>query len=211
MDIAEAKKALRKAAANLLAHKEGANKRIATLEKQQAELREGAERARAAGEAELEAEARAALETTEARLATDRELLSTLERDYADSMRELEELDAANSDAERARLVSAVNDLVGGDPVLESFGDRALENARRGIYELEARVELDRELSAERAQEQDLSQRLAALDEVDADTAARAELAKLKAQRRTSNLPEAPDDTADDEGPAAKPKKKRTL
>jgi len=211
MEIAEAKKQLKRAAAALMVKRDETRAEVAALEEKAAQLADGEARAQAAGEAALLAEVRTARGDVEERLALQRDLLATLEHDLSESLRELEALDGVASEGERARLMSQVARLTGSDPFAISPEARALENARDGIAELEARLEVEREMAADADSARDLERRLAALDREDRDAAARAELEALKAKRRGAAKPEpsAEADASDDPAPSKRPK--RTL
>lgn len=214
MEIAEAKKALKQAAAALLVKKEQTQAEVKALEARATELADGEARASAAGDADLLSDVRSARADVEQRLRLQSELLASLEKDLADSLAELRNLDGLVGQSERARLVGTVGRLTDNDPFAPSAEDRALANARDGILEMEARAEVHAEMAAEAQRDSDVEQRLAALDQQDKDAAARAELAALKAARKgQGSAPAASEPAADTPSsePAPPKKPKRTL
>ena len=205
--LAEAKAALKKAAAAQMVRKERHEAKVAQLKARRAELADGEARAEAAAEPELLADVRRALVSLDEALALEEDLLATAEHDLQESLRELNEIPDLARKMERATLKREVLSTTTSDPFAVSAEDRALENARNAIAELEARVEIESELAAESQQERDLQRRLRALDREDKDAAARAELEALKAAKQNKPSSQASDGDAS----APKKKPKRTL
>ncbi len=211
MDISQAKKALKVAAARLTVKKQAADATIARLEVRQTELKDGLAQAKSAGESQLAADVGQALEGIESQLASQLDLRCSIESSLQDTLREHQGADGLKSQLEREQLQATVSQLSTSDPFEPSAEDRALSNAREGISDLQAQVQLDRELGAEARQDRELEGRLRALRSEDPDAAARAQLAELKAARsaRPSDGPEVSADEAAGQTPPKKPK--RTL
>lgn len=132
------------------------------------------------------------------------EQLDVAEADYQGALKEFRDLAELAKDYEGDALRAQVRSASSPDPFMPSAVDRALENVRNHIGELEARVSLNADL--ERAgKEQRVQER------VDREAAAREQLAALKAKKR-GELP-APKSEGEGEGdePTEPPKKKRTL
>jgi hypothetical protein len=126
------------------------------------------------------------------------EQVDVAEADYQGALTELRELADLAKDFEQEQLRGVVRNASSSDPFSPSAVDRALENVRNHIGELEARVSLDREL-------QGVAQEPRVQERVDKDAALREQLAALKAKKRSdSAAPEGEPETPP-------PPKKRTL
>jgi hypothetical protein len=188
--LAQAKAALKKAAASQLARKE-------RLEEELQRLR----RALALQPDDTLAEAVAEKES----------LLATVEHDLQESLQELRSFDGLKDDLRRATLQREVGRLTTEDPFAPSAEARALENVRGHIETLDAQAEVMAELGAEAKASEDARRKLARMDAESREAAAKAQLAALKAARQKAPAPGA-DPAADPEAPPAPPTKpKRTL
>lgn len=179
MDISDAHKTVKKAAAALTVKKEAAQ---AALERQQEHVRalmDGEASAQAARDPALLAEVQSALRDAQGQLALQEEVLSKVDSDLQETLQDLEGMKGLKSQGERARLQGQVAQLSGADPFELSATDRALNNVRGNIGELEARVKLHAELNP----------RPPAPDPEARDAALRAELAALKAARGRAPAP----------------------
>lgn len=211
MDMSDAKKALKVAAARLTVKKESADAAIAGLQARRAELKDGLAQARSAGETQLAEDVADALSGVESQLDSQLELQATIESSLQQALQEYQGVDGLKSQLDRAELQATVGRLSTSDPFAPSAEDRALQNARSGIGDLDAQAQLQRELGADARQIRDVEDRLAALRNEDPEAKARAQLAALKAAR-THRTP-TPSEAESDAGPSAvAPKKpKRTL
>ena len=203
--IAEARAKVKQIAARMMVRKEALEKELAQLEADKAKVQREAELALSQDREDL---AERILESgieLDGRISGKREELALAEQDYKSALADLDDLKRVAAESERAGLRAVVDGAVSADPFAMSAEDRALENVRGHIAELEARVSLDRSLNAESAERSKLDREIAELK-------ARQQLAELKAKRAGLAAP-APSASADDaaapDGPPGPPK--RTL
>jgi hypothetical protein len=195
--IAEARARIKKIAASMLVRKE-------SLESEQRRLDD--DRARVERELEAcgdDAARKSAIEQMRGelreRLAAKNDELAVAEKDYRDALAQIEELGRLARTAERAELRAVVDSARAPDLDERSAEDIALANVREHIENLEARADLERELSG------DSSSRTARVRDRAAERArseadARSELEALKAKRRDRTAGD-PESGSDDEAP----------
>lgn len=117
-------------------------------------------------------------------IALKQALLAELEMDLDESKQQLREIDGLKDDLQRAGLKRQVNELTSADPFSADPVDRALENVREHIQELDARAEVMAELAGEARSAEELRRKLASMTAQERDAAARAQLEELKAARK---------------------------
>lgn len=202
--VQEAKTQLRSLAGRSLARKESLE---AQLKRTEADLEDLGARAEAAVDAGDDATAQEILTLrteVEAKLDAQRTALAEAEATHDEVLAKLKETDQLASRAEADALRATVASLASPDPLSPSAVDTALENARSGILEAEARADLERELSG--AADPKLDREFRALAAREREEKARAELERLKASRKPKK-----DEPSEPTG-AGRPKgSKRTL
>jgi len=195
-EVREARGRLRAAAARCLARREAAEQELSQLEPKLGQVRAEAEAVRAAGALERAAEFDAILRELEGRVSAARGERALAAQGHADALAEL----AALERAEREALVAPLRAAVAPEPLARSAEDVALANVRSHLADVDAGVRLDEELGAAppgaspvaagaspaAAGGQPAAAAPSAAAPLSADEQARAELARLKAQRKPS-------------------------
>ncbi len=206
MDVADAKRTIKKAAAALLVKKEAAAERVMKLQARRDELAAGLQQAQALADSAQVEQLQASLRDAEEHLDLEQQVLAKVEADLQDTLRDMDALPGLQSQGERAALQAKVSALSASDPFAISAEDRALENVRGAILGLDAQVKLQAELAGDA--EPALSRAEAQQAKEDA---IRAQLAALKANKKqaASEAPAEPASEAD--APATKKRSKRTL
>ncbi len=197
---------MKKIAGRIMARRDRHQRAIDELVAQQAELHKNLELAEAAHEPELLADIMSMLTLVEERLAIETEARDVADVDYQQVLEDAGTLERDLRSQEGAVLRGQAQSITDNDPFLPSPQERALENVRSAISNLEAQVKVNEELSSRPRPAP-----------VDREAMARARLAELKAARgerqtagggRTlgpeSSRPSVPAD-------GARPTKKKTL
>jgi len=206
MDVADAKRTIKKAAAALLVKKEAAAARVMKLQARRDELAAGLQQAQALADSEQAEQLQASLRDAEQHLDLEQQVLAKVEADLQDTLRDLDALPGLQSQGERAALQAKVSALSSSDPFALSAEDRALDNVRGAISELDAQVKLQAELAGEA--EPTLSRAEAKQAKEDA---IRAQLAALKAKKSQAAVESSAEPASSADAPAPKKRSKRTL
>lgn len=195
--IAEARSKVKQIAARMLVRKEALEQELKLLEADKAKVQREAELALSQDREDLAERILGSGIELDGRITAKREELALAEQDYRNALGDLDDLKRVAAESERAGLRAVVDGAVAADPFATSAEDRALENVRSHIADLEARVSLDRDLSARDSERSKLDREIAELK-------ARQQLAELKAKRAGLAAPAAPSSstTAPDEAPS---------
>ncbi len=180
--IADAQAKLKKLAASTMVQKEQREAELAQLKAKVEQLEADRALAIEAGEDALALEVSSLLTDLQEQVSQKDGELALAEQTYQEVLTDLKQLrkDAPKLSADLAHAEAMAP--VRSDPFDMSLENRALDNARRGIQELDAQVTLDRELNAEAEQDRETQRKLRALEKEQADAKARAQLAELKAK-----------------------------
>jgi hypothetical protein len=206
--IQDARIRIKKIAASMLARKEGLEKERARLDKERTRIAQQIEAFSASEDTALKAQLDEGLSDLDQRIAMKDEEIATAEKDQQDAMNELSELARLAKDADRAELRAIVDSAQPAALDDRSAEDIALENVRTHIENLEARADLDAELSKRTAK----SER--AVNKAIAEADAKRELEALKAKRKsapTEKAPAEPKTAEGDDSPSGIVGPKRTL
>lgn len=206
MDAADAKRTIKKAAAALLVKKDAAAERVQRLQARRDEFATGLQQAQALADSAQIEQMQASLRDAEEHLDLEQQVLAKIETDLQDTLRDMDALPGLQSQGERAALQAKVSALSASDPFAVSAEDRALENVRGAISELDAQVKLQAELAGEA--EPTLSRAEAKQAEEDA---IRAQLAALKAKKNQQAVETPAGPASEGDTPAPKKRSKRTL
>lgn len=214
--IADAQAKLKKLAASTMVQKEQREAELAQLKAKVEQLEADRALAIEAGEDALALEVSSLLTDLQEQVSQKDGELALAEQTYQEVLTDLKQLrkDAPKLSADLAHAEAMAP--VRSDPFDMSLENRALDNARRGIQELDAQVTLDRELNAEAEQDRETQRKLRALEKEQADAKARAQLAELKAKFKKKKEASASSDAQADEPADGPPEdqdapKKRTL
>ncbi len=206
----DAVKKVRQLAASALARKEQLEGEVAALEADKRRREADRELALSSDDDALALQLTRMVEDLVQRLALKRSEVEAQEDAYREIVGDLRSVQDAAREHERLVQRVPVDSAALPDPFATSAEDVALENVRRHIDELSARAELEDELGASQKADRELSRQLAELERQEAEAKARAQLAELKAKRKT-DAPAVPADpgpeTPEEPPPAKKPKK----
>jgi len=197
--LVEARAKLRQLAARALARKEALEEELARFEAKKKTLAADLRTIDSAGRDDLRAEASTIGGEIDARIDALATGIAAAEQQRREALDELSETERSGRDLERLELRAAID--AGGDPHAPSPVERALENVRSHIADLEARAELERDLAGPETRDR------ARIDRELSELEARAQLEALKAKKKP-RAPEPTEEPKDDsETPAGRPKR----
>ena len=183
--VRKARKDLKRISARVLARREETERQLLGLNARRDQLARDRPLAEASGDANLLADIDRSLEDLEAQIellnAQHTEAVSTFD-EIKNDLKRLEGLEAEARVDHVRRTADALTS--GGDPYTPSAEEIALENARHAILELEARLEVERELAGESVAARDTARKLRELEAAERDAQAKKTLDTLKEARK---------------------------
>lgn len=186
--VKKARGDLERIAARALARQEASERALARLRARRDQRARDRARAETSGDPDLVADIDRSLEDLDAQLdlanAQHADATATFDAVKKDLSR-LETLEAEARVEHVRRTAGAITS--GGDPFAPSAEDIALENARNAILELEARLEVMREMAGESENARDAARKVRQLEEAERDARAQETLDALKQAKKQNN------------------------